>query len=239
MNLLLQLLPLLLLTGCFAILGSLFFMVRNLNENSLPLLKAVLGSNQSVREISAKLDDVSDQVEDSKQHQQKLFDHHRIILGSLNSQLVKLDIMLNNPANAQGDDVKGPSEFVPESVSREKNSSGLIYKLNRTNLPKTEKGMELLEEVFKRRTNLGLSNPVEEAPIQDAPVMLRDKLRVGQPAAEHVEPEAAPEIAVDPLQEAEDELLLQKRNSRRSILQLFNDRTRITPSGDERLKWSA
>lgn len=239
MNLLLEILPLVLLAGCLAILGSLYFMVRNVNENTLPLLKAVLGSNQSVREISAKLDDVSDQVEDSKQHQQKLFDHHRIILGSLNSQLVKLDIMLNNPANAQESEISAPSTPNSEPATMEKSSSGLIFRLNRSNLPKTEKGMELLEEVFKRRTNLGLSNPVEETPIKGPPVMLREKLRVGERPEEIVEPVAPPDVAMDPHQEVQDDLLLQKRNSRRSILQLFNDRTRVAPSEDERLKWSA
>jgi hypothetical protein len=164
--------PLVLTLLSFIAMLTALLVLRSLYRRNASVMKAAILSLEQSRDNSKKLDQISVQVEGSRAQQQKMFDHHRIILGSLNTQLTKIDLLLNSgtgnrKAPGRENNVgKAKSAF---SAFAGKNQS--YMKLDSDALPKTDGGLRLLKDVFQRRE--AANGPVQEDHQQyDPPRML-------------------------------------------------------------------
>jgi hypothetical protein len=150
--------------GCVFIsnvMGTWFIsrMIIKLDANNKPIFQEVFGTAKQTKEISNKIDHVLVEGQKSTKHQQKMFEHDRLLLASLNSQVAKLDVMIR--VATQDSQVNGnTSETAPKinvAVTNQDNQRDLAtpvtrnFKLDGKSLPKTEQGIALLEQLFRRR----------------------------------------------------------------------------------------
>ena len=150
-------------------------MIIKLDDQNKPIFQKVINSIEKTNEISHKLDHVLLDGQKSRQHQQKLFEHNRVLLASLNSQVTKLDVMLRvasqdskvpdgSPSGGSGSAITKSSQNKqpgsPTSVSS-------ILKLNSKSLPKTEHGVTLLEQLFNQRQLSGKSEIIERTKVNE------------------------------------------------------------------------
>ena len=213
-----------------------FRKMKILSESNTLVLNAVESSIEKIQENSRKLDRISVQIENSRKHQQKIFDHHRVILGSLNSQLIKLDLMINATEPPAADGTQVASNAGPASTILSSKGQNFV-KIDRDVLPKTEKGMVLLEEVFKRR-ELSKLPIATVAGKNQPPHMFKDKAEPEEASAANHQPTTT-EVPADKNDRLDKAQAPHQPARRKSLLKLFADRPPFAAHSDEQFKRSA
>lgn len=150
--------------GCVfisSVMGTWFIsrMIIKLDDNNKPIFQEIINTANQTKQVSNKIDHILVEGQKSKQHQQKMFEHDRALLASLNSQIAKIDIMMR-VATQDSQVTDNTSETAPKinvTVTNQDNQGNSPtpvtrnFKLDGKSLPKTEQGIVLLEQLFKRR----------------------------------------------------------------------------------------
>lgn len=230
--------PLVLTTLCLLSMIAGLLVLRSLYRRNGSVMKAAILSLEQSKDNSKKLDQISVQVEGSRAQQQKMFDHHRVILGSLNTQLTKIDLLLNSGAGDRG----GVGREKASSKSRSAFStftgkSQSYVKLDSDVLPKTDSGLQLLKDVFERRETA--NDMLQEG--QDLyypPRMLNTPVVSDEAAVFDDSSELEPEIETED-EAAEDVISFDHSAGRKNLLGLFADHQTSANGMEELFKRSA